>query len=144
MQTFLPVADFWGSATLLDRQRLGKQRVENYQIMQALTGLTVSQDDQIVPYEPPASIAKHWVTALWRGHTAELLDYQDACLAKTYSLANAVGALSARRGLPAWFGDLEFHAQHRGRLVSKDPVIYRELFPGVEPLEDYTFHWRQT
>lgn len=39
MQTFLPYADFDASAASLDTQRLGKQRVENLQIMQALFGV---------------------------------------------------------------------------------------------------------
>lgn len=37
MQTFLPYADFARSAQVLDRARLGKQRVETKQIMLALT-----------------------------------------------------------------------------------------------------------
>ncbi len=41
MQTFLPYADFERSAAVLDRQRLGKQRVETLQIFQALTGRRV-------------------------------------------------------------------------------------------------------
>ena len=167
MQTFLPVPDFWGSATLLDRQRLGKQRVENYQIMQALTGLTWSPEPtgvnvegagfDVVPYDPPASVAKHWVTAMWRGHELELWLYQaavcdewtsrgyrDTCRDKTYWLARVAGVLShpVRRD-PEWFGDDEFHAQHRARLVAKDPAFYGPLFPGTDPIDDYDFRWRR-
>ena len=38
MQTFLPYADFSKSAGVLDRMRLGKQRVETLQILQKLVG----------------------------------------------------------------------------------------------------------
>ena len=38
MQTFLPYASFEESAKVLDRQRLGKQRVECLQIFNALAG----------------------------------------------------------------------------------------------------------
>ncbi len=38
LQTFLPYADFAASAAALDWRRLGKQRVENLQIMQTLLG----------------------------------------------------------------------------------------------------------
>lgn len=41
MQTFLPYPNFIGSAKVLDSRRLGKQRVENLQIMQALLGKKV-------------------------------------------------------------------------------------------------------
>ena len=37
MQTFLPYPEFDKSAAVLDRQRLGKQRVEAYQIIRAIT-----------------------------------------------------------------------------------------------------------
>lgn len=39
MQTFLPYPDFQESAAVLDQVRLGKQRVETFQIMQALFGV---------------------------------------------------------------------------------------------------------
>ena len=36
MQTFLPVADFVESARMLDYKRLGKQRVEGMQLLNAM------------------------------------------------------------------------------------------------------------
>jgi len=51
MQTFLPFPDFEESAYALDQKRLGKQRVETLQIMQALfqvrlvTTITVATDE---------------------------------------------------------------------------------------------------
>ena len=38
MQTFLPYSDFRDSFSVLDNKRLGKQRVEAYQIISAITG----------------------------------------------------------------------------------------------------------
>jgi hypothetical protein len=38
MQTFLPYPDFRESLQVLDNKRLGKQRVEAYQIISAITG----------------------------------------------------------------------------------------------------------
>ena len=40
MQTFLPHRNFQKTAKSLDRQRLGKQRVETWQILQAITNLS--------------------------------------------------------------------------------------------------------
>ena len=40
MQTFLPYADLTESLRVLDNKRLGKQRVETYQIISAITGGT--------------------------------------------------------------------------------------------------------
>jgi hypothetical protein len=42
IQTFLPYPDFEESAAVLDMKRLGKQRVENLQIIQVLTGTKVA------------------------------------------------------------------------------------------------------
>jgi hypothetical protein len=39
MQTFLPYNDFVKSARVLDYKRLGKQRVEGMQIINAITGI---------------------------------------------------------------------------------------------------------
>lgn len=36
MQTFLPYPDFCGTALVLDRKRLGKQRVEALQVLRGL------------------------------------------------------------------------------------------------------------
>lgn len=47
MQTFLPYPDFEKSAYSLDRQRLGKQRVETLQIMQALFGQKLVTKEKI-------------------------------------------------------------------------------------------------
>lgn len=156
MQTFLPVPDFWGSATLLDRGRLGKQRLETMQIMQALTGLRCDDGTgEPVPHPAPPSVEKHWVTALWRGHELALWRYQrevvrewvsrgyrDACWAKTDRLFRAAGMPGDDR--PPWLGDEEFHAQHRARLVAKDPGLYGPLFPGTAPIDDYDFKWRNS
>ena len=39
MQTFLPEEDFYKTAQSLDRQRLGKQRVETLQIAGVVAGI---------------------------------------------------------------------------------------------------------
>jgi hypothetical protein len=40
MQTFLPYSSFEESARILDYRRLGKQRVEAWQILRSLDGIT--------------------------------------------------------------------------------------------------------
>lgn len=47
--TFLPYPNFIGSAKVLDRLRLGRQRVENLQIMQALLGKRLTNTASQVP-----------------------------------------------------------------------------------------------
>jgi hypothetical protein len=49
LQTFLPYPDFAESAAVLDRMRLGKQRVETLQIAQALWGRKLMNTFALVP-----------------------------------------------------------------------------------------------
>ena len=62
MQTFLPYPSFAESARVLDRARLGKQRVETYQILRANAGLT-------------RGWVHHPAAVMWRGHSAALAEY---------------------------------------------------------------------
>ena len=63
MQTFVPENTLQNSVRVLDRQRLGKQRVETLQIMKALAGLSKGWTN-------------HPATRMWRGHEYALLCYQ--------------------------------------------------------------------
>lgn len=140
MQTFLPFADFARSAASLDMARLGKQRVENLQIMHALV------DDRYGWQNHPA-------VRMWRGHEGALLLYQEAvvedweirprksgkpaaedtCLLKTVSLYNEVVPFLAEDNwdLPDWLGDDDFHESHRSNLIRKDPVYYGPKFASI-------------
>lgn len=137
MQTFLPYPNFTDSVQTLDRQRLGKQRVETLQIMSAL--LTGS------------GWVNHPATKMWRGYEAGLLEYQretviewlergykDTCWEKTYDLF--LSNLPRRSGFePPWLGDRDFHISHQSNLLRKDPQHYGPYFPGVP--DDLPYIW---
>jgi len=82
MQTFLPYPNFTKSAAVLDRQRLGKQRVETLQILRALSDSSYGWQN-------------HPAVKMWRGCEralaaygllicAEWIDrgYKDTCMKK--------------------------------------------------------------
>lgn len=139
MQTFLPFADFQDSAYALHPKHLGKQRVENLQIMTALL-------------EGHGWI-HHPVTKMWAGHEWTLLMYQkaiceewtenfgykDTCWQKT----QRVYFLNYRGGIdhipPAFIGDPAFHLSHQSNLVRKKPEYYGPQFPGVSPELPYIY-----
>lgn len=149
MQTFLPYADYAASAQVLDRQRLGKQRVENLQIMTALmTG---------------KGWVSHPATLMWRRYEQSLLDYQfaicrewisrgykDTCFAKTKDIYIKHRWWSEELGKPYWNGSERFHMSHQSNLLRKDYYYYAQYFPGVpidmeyvwpEPMADHkNFH----
>lgn len=128
MQTFLPSPSFMESAQVLDYRRLGKQRVECKQILQAL-GKT------------SGGWVNHPATKMWRGHEWALASYAaQVCVewrARGYkdSLLPYFTDIMDRleedgvdprdpRTLPHWLGNEELHASHRGNLLRKDFVFY--------------------
>ena len=62
MQTFLPYPDLRVSCQVLDDRRLGKQRVETYQILRALTW-------------PQYAWKNHPAVRMWRGFVPALVVY---------------------------------------------------------------------
>lgn len=143
VQTFLPDPDFVSSATLLDDRRLGKQRVETFQILRALTW-------------PTYGWKNHPAVAMWRGFVPALVRYGlDSCdvwlargradatrrqlLAWTGGAEPQWDALVDAGQLPPWLGREELHQSHRSALVRKDPGTYRPMFPDVP--DDLPYCW---
>ena len=147
MQTFLPYADFARSAAVLDRTRLGKQRVEAIQVVRALT-------------IPTYGWRHHPAALMWRGHLEALgaysfaivdewtrQGYADTCAATIAADLETAGVtdvrtqaeLDAADALPSWLGNPDFHRAHQSALVRKDPEHYGPLFPGVP--DDLPYVW---
>lgn len=123
MNTFLPYPSFRDSARVLDRARLGKQRIECKQILRALIGETHGWTN-------------HPATKMWRGHERALCDYAIAIceewIGRGYKDAQLEWFKQARRylrrtGDPPWLGSQEFHASHRSNLIRKDPSWYGQF-----------------
>lgn len=126
MQTFLPYPSYHDSAQCLDRQRLGKQRVECLQILKALT-------------DPSYGWQNHPAVRMWRGYEASLKRYSlvicafwiergfnDTCFDKICAMSIPDGPV-----YPHWFGDEAFHRSHQSNLIRKLPEHYRRLWPEV-------------
>jgi len=147
VQTFLPYADFARSAAVLDRTRLGKQRVEAIQVVRALT-------------IPTYGWRHHPAALMWRGHLEALgaysfaivdewtrQGYADTCAATIAADLETAGVtdvrtqaeLDAADALPSWLGNPDFHRAHQSALVRKDPEHYGPLFPGVP--DDLPYVW---
>lgn len=114
MQTFLPYPDFAASARALDRQRLGKQRLEALNLLELLRGV-----------EGRTGWRSHPALKMWQGHANALAMYGIAVCRewrrrgyKDTLLPRFEALVDRREGFrrPAWFGDPAFHALHYGRL----------------------------
>ena len=142
MQTFVPETSFADSVRVLDRQRLGKQRVETLQIMKALAGLSKGW-------------VNHPATRMWRGYEDALLVYQmytvrewkargykDTCWDKTHAVyVEHFGEFPDTFDveIPHWWGDDRVHDSHKSALVFKDPVWYTTVYPNV--VGEYNYYW---
>lgn len=124
MQTFLPFSDFVASARALDRQRLGKQRVECWQLLRVLLGLTKGW-------------SHHPAALMWTGRTGALARYAVACCdewrARGYkdTMRERFTPHVTDDAGPPWLGSPEFHRSHQSNLIRKLPEHYEPLFPGV-------------
>ena len=130
MQTFLPYRSMSESVRCLDYRRLGKQRVEAFQILNALAGKSKGWTN-------------HPATKMWRGYENALAFYNDLCLEEwvrrgyknTMKKEESYGAIR----LPGWLGREDIHASHRSNLLKKDPEFYGK-FGWTEP-DDLAYVW---
>jgi len=138
MQTFVPEPSFADSVRVLDRQRLGKQRVETLQIMKALAGLSKGWTN-------------HPATRMWRGYEPALLVYQnytcnewtrrgykDTCWDKTLDVFHEHFNMDNAQQ-PHWWGDNRVHDSHKSALVFKNPMWYNRFYPNV--IGEYNYYW---
>ncbi len=138
MQTFLPYPDLRASCRVLDSPRLGKQRVETFQILRALTW-------------PEYAWKNHPAVRMWRGFVPGLVAYgvencrewtrrghADTVLEQL--LAWTGGEVPVDPPLPPWWGRVDLHLSHRSALLRKDPAFYRPLFGPDEP-DDLPYLW---
>jgi hypothetical protein len=130
MQTFLPYADFYESAKVLDRQRLGKQRVEVLQILRCLRGIKTGwQNHPAVKmwkgYENCLALYGIRICTHWKSR-----GYKDTCLEKIVDLTTHAPVIEQ----PPWMGREDLHSSHRATLLYKNPVWYGQWGWKEEPL----------
>ena len=107
MQTFLPYASFADSAKTLDYRRLGKQRVEGYQLWLGQW-----------PNHPAAK--------MWREYKEALALYTNTIITEWIDRGykNNMEMLPVGEVVyPIWLGS-KIHSTHRSNLLRKDPEYY--------------------
>ena len=134
MQTFLPYPDFRESLESLDNKRLGKQRVEAYQIISAITGRTRKDG------KPYKGWVNHPCSVMWRDYVNALKLYYNDCIDvwKERGFKNTMEyeLIEGEFVLPNWLGNEKFHSSHRANLLRKDKNFYSQ-FEWVENSEDH-------
>ena len=117
MQTFLPYADFQKTAEVLDYKRLGKQRVEAFQILNILEGKTSSK-----------AWVNHPAVKMWRGYEDALRVYLRTIIIewinRGYKNNMVIPTEIAHYKIPFWLGNEKVHSGYRSNLKRKDPDHY--------------------
>jgi len=132
MQTFLPYDDFVLSLDCLDYRRLGKQRVESMQLLNAMK-------------RTKGGWVNHPATKMWRGFEKALTEYMNLSIMlwidrgykNTMKIVD-VGDLH-EDDYPPWFGDNKFHASHRSNLLQKDFEFYSKY--GWDEKPGLPYYW---
>lgn len=149
MQTFLPYESFVKTAKCLDKKRLGKQRVEAYQILKVLLGIGKRNKNGKLAWE------NHPAVKMWKGHEFLLVSYimiictewkrrgcNDTVLEKTLELINKLPKefkAKYSQQIPIWYYNKDFHASHRSNLLRKD-IEYYSQFGWNEP-NNLPYYW---
>lgn len=138
MQTFLPYPDFKESAKCLDMRRLGKQRVEAYQLL------------SLMIYPEKNGWRRHPAFLMWDGYDIALCyyglaicnewisrGYRDSIKFRIEDLMRILPYGNA--DYPYWLGDESFHAAHRSNLLRKDWRYYSRF--GWDETNDLPYIW---
>ena len=132
MQTFLPYADFEESAKCLDYKRLGKQRVEAWQIYQIVSGKRTK-----------GGWINHPAVNMWRGFSNLLAYYYndilDEWLKRGYKNTMEYIMVSPSITEPLWLGNKDFHDSHKSNLLRKAPTFYAQYMWDVPNNLDYVW-----
>ena len=133
--TFLPYPDFIESFKVLDYKRLGKQRVEAFQILNVLTGVQKSKGWH-----------NHPAVTMWKGYESALVMYHNLCIVEWKSRGyknNMALRLDVKEEveMPWWFGNENLHRSHRARLIEKNTEFYEPLFLGDKGFNFGKYFW---
>jgi hypothetical protein len=144
MQTFLPYgSNFSRSASSLDNKRLGKQRVENLQILGCLAG------GQTTGWK------NHPAVRMWKGYECTLFRYQmaicqawtrkgykDTCFTKSFKIMQDCPQW-VNQPDPWWLENEEAEKKimlsHRSNLIRKLPGVYQPYWPNIP--DDLPYYW---
>lgn len=136
MQTFYPFEDQAKTFACLDYKRLGKQRVEGYQILRTLSGVSNGWKN-------------HPAVRMWRCFEPALVDYTlNACQAwcnRGYAdtITDKIFEefpewVDAQVIYPSWTHRPDVLASHKAMLYHKDPSHYID-FSGYAHITDYVW-----
>ncbi|KAI8329803.1 hypothetical protein BC941DRAFT_441941 [Chlamydoabsidia padenii] len=128
VNNFIISPKFSETAKILDNKRLGKQRVETFQIINILDRKNKKSKKRV-------GFINHPAVKSWEGHSEALKQYCNAMLEewenRGFQNNMKYYPVSATVEYPKWIYCDKIHMSHKARLVQKDFQHYSPLFPEV-------------
>lgn len=139
LNTFVLSVDHHVTADLLDRQRLGKQRVEAKQIINILEHFDNTQDNKKAWFNHP-------VCQMWIGYTEHLKKYFNIIsgewVARGYKHNMGFYAVDEEKSeAPYWIAWPELRYSHMASLFRKDPREYWGRFEFPCAYNEFGYVW---
>ena len=119
MQTFLPYPAFKKSASCLNYKRLGKQRVEGLQILNAIQGETTLKGKAYKGWLNHPETISH---ALMLYTNTMINEWEE----RGYNNSMKRYKIPLQIKMPLWLGHSELDASHRSNLLRKDKLFYSQ------------------
>lgn len=123
MQTFIPYPDVIESLRVLDKRRLGKQRVEAKQLIDTILDRPMPNGKQRHGWR------NHPAAVMWRNYLPALIYYYNSSLVVFEERGGKNDKLQPedhividelrQADLPWWWGNEQVHSSHRSRLLFK-------------------------
>jgi len=137
VQIFLPYEDFKKSLRTLDNKRLGKQRVETYQIISAISRRPKLDG---TPYK---GWLNHPCTIMWKNHLPALKQYLNYSIMEWIErgFKNTMNfeIVNEEIVIPSFVGNERFHSSHRANLLKKEPDFYNQYGWTENPQDPYVW-----
>jgi hypothetical protein len=138
MQIFLPYPDFKQSLEVLDNKRLGKQRVETYQIISAITRRPKLDG---TPYK---GWLNHPCSVMWKNYVPALKLYMNFAIQEWIrrGFQNTMEFENIEKTdiiIPSFIGNEKFHSSHRANLLKKDFEFYSKYGWSENPSDPYVW-----
>ncbi len=128
----MPHPNMKKSLKTLDSRRLGKQRVEAFQILNILLDRTEKKGWR-----------NHPAVLMWTGYENALKLYFNKAVklwvSRGYKNNMKFEIINGKIILPKWIGNKKFHASHRSNLLRKDEKFYSRF--GWKEKDDLEYVW---
>lgn len=154
MQNFLPLSSFYDSASVLDRKRLGNQRIEtkgSIYICYRLKGIDKRKECEMSD-EYAERLWKryknHPAIIMWLNHENALCDYGVKICEEWVERKYVDNQKRIFENLvdwknhffyPKWFGNEIFHSSHRSALLAKNYDWYKQFNWKEKP--EICYYW---